>query len=74
MKAFACLLRREFWENRGAFLTLPLGIGGFIVFVTLLIVTGAATTINKIDGEKRAHRPSSLPLIKSRKWSTYSPI
>ena len=52
MKAFACLLRREFWENRGAFLTLPLGIGGFIVFVTLLIVTGAATTINKIDGEK----------------------
>ena len=52
MKAFAFLLRREFWENRGAFLTLPLGIGGFIVFVTLLIVTGAATTINKIDGEK----------------------
>ncbi len=52
MKAFAYLLKREFWENRGAFLTLPLGIGGFIVFITVLLVIFATTTVAKIDGEK----------------------
>ncbi len=52
MKAFAYLLRREFWENRGAFLTLPLGIGGFIVFITLLALIFLTTTIAKIDGEQ----------------------
>lgn len=51
-KAFIWLLKREFWENRGAFLTLPLGIGGFIVFVTLAILTAAGTMIEEIDGER----------------------
>ncbi|MEM9532089.1 MAG: hypothetical protein AAGA23_14345 [Pseudomonadota bacterium] len=50
--SFSTLLKREFWEHRGAFWTLPLGIGGFIVFVTIAILTALATVISEIDGEK----------------------
>ncbi|MDJ0652866.1 MAG: hypothetical protein QNJ40_01840 [Xanthomonadales bacterium] len=52
MKSFSFLLRREFWENRGAFFTLPLGIGGFFVFIAVAALTAAATFIEEIDGER----------------------
>ena len=52
VKSFAMLLKREFWEHRGAFWTLPLGIGAFFVFVTLAVLTALATVIKEIDGEQ----------------------
>ncbi|MEM1091484.1 MAG: hypothetical protein AAGB27_12275 [Pseudomonadota bacterium] len=52
LSSFGMLLKREFWENRGSFWTLPLGIGGFFVFVTVALLTALSTVINEIDGEK----------------------
>ena len=52
IKSFVILLKREFWEHRGAFWTLPLGIGAFFVFVTIASLTALVTVIDEIDGEK----------------------
>ncbi|MFK7955110.1 MAG: hypothetical protein AB8B96_03370 [Lysobacterales bacterium] len=52
IKSFVVLLKREFWEHRGAFWTLPLGIGAFFVFVTVAALTALVTVIDEIDGEK----------------------
>ncbi len=52
INSFIMLLKREFWEHRGSFWTLPLGIGAFFVFVTVAALTALSTVINKIDGEK----------------------
>jgi len=42
MKRMMALLRREFWENKGAFRTTPLVIGGiYIVFLLMAIFTTA---------------------------------
>ncbi len=42
MKRMIALLRREFWENKGAFRTTPLVIGGlYIVFLLMSIFTTA---------------------------------
>lgn len=50
--SFVMLLKREFWEHRGSFWTLPLGIGAFFVFVTVAVLTALTTVIDEIDGEK----------------------
>lgn len=52
MKAFVHLLRREFWEHRGAFLTLPLGLGAFGIFFAILAYLLARIGIAKIDGDE----------------------
>jgi len=42
MKRLMALLRREFWENKGAFRTTPLVIGGiYIAFLLMAIFTTA---------------------------------
>jgi ABC-2 type transport system permease protein len=42
MKRLTALLRREFWENKGAFRTTPLVIGGlYVVFLLMSIFTTA---------------------------------
>ncbi len=42
MKRLNALLRREFWENKGAFRTTPIVIGGiYIVFLLMSIFTTA---------------------------------
>ena len=42
MKRLSILLRREFWENKGAFRTTPLVIGGlYVVFLLMSIFTTA---------------------------------
>jgi ABC-2 type transport system permease protein len=42
MKRMMALLRREFWENKGAFRTTPLVIGGiYVVFLLMAIFTTA---------------------------------
>jgi len=47
MKRLMALLRREFWENKGAFRTTPLAIGGICVALSLM---GLFTTAH-IDNE-----------------------
>ena len=38
MKRLMALLRREFWENKGAFRTTPLVIGGICVALLLMAI------------------------------------
>ena len=52
MKAFGYLMRREFWENRGAFLIAPLSIGGFIVGAALLAISAAAILVTEVNGKE----------------------
>ncbi|MDX1571205.1 MAG: hypothetical protein R3200_12035 [Xanthomonadales bacterium] len=52
MKAFVTLMRREFWENRGAFLTTPLVVGGLLIFFALLTISGAAVLVEKVNGQE----------------------
>ena len=52
MKAFSYLMRREFWENRGAFLIAPLSIGGFIVGSALLAISAAAILVTEVNGNE----------------------
>jgi ABC-2 type transport system permease protein len=52
MNAFMFLMRREFWENRGAFLIAPLSIGGFFVGSALLAISAAAILVTEINGNE----------------------
>jgi len=52
MNRLMALVKREFWENKGAFRTTPLVIGGiFLVFVLM-----ALTTFNHFDNEFQSLR------------------
>ena len=45
MKRLLALVHREYWENKGAFRTTPLVIGGlYIVFLLMSIFTTATPT------------------------------
>lgn len=52
MNAFMTLVRREFWENRGAFLTTPMVVGAILVFLALLTISGAAVLVEKVNGQE----------------------
>ena len=52
MKTMLTLLRREFWENRGAFLTTPIVVGGLFVFITILAMSAAKLFVTKINGQE----------------------
>jgi ABC-2 type transport system permease protein len=52
MRAFSYLLRREFWENRGAFFTTPLAMGGVLILLVLTVISAAAMLVHEVDGEK----------------------
>jgi len=47
MKRLMALLKREFWENKGAFRTTPLVIGGIYIVLTLMFII----TFNHFDNE-----------------------
>ncbi len=47
MKRLAALIKREFWENKGAFRTTPLVIGGIYIAVMLMFII----TFNHFDNE-----------------------
>lgn len=52
MRTFLTLVRREFWEERGAFLTTPLVVGGVIVFFAILLLVVAAVVVVRVNGEE----------------------
>ncbi len=54
MKTFVTLLRRELWEERGAFISAPIWIGGIIIFLTLLALSAAAILVVRVNGEEFA--------------------
>jgi len=47
MNRMIALLKREFWENKGAFRTTPLVIGGIYILLTLMFII----TFNHFDNE-----------------------
>ena len=47
MNRLIALLKREFWENKGAFRTTPLVIGGIYIVLTLMFLI----TFNHFDNE-----------------------
>jgi ABC-2 type transport system permease protein len=47
MSRLVALVKREFWENKGAFLTTPLVIGGIYIVLTLMFLI----TFNHFDNE-----------------------
>ena len=47
MKRLMALVKREFWENKGAFRTTPLVIGGIYILLTLMFII----TFNHFDNE-----------------------
>jgi len=54
MKSFFTLLKREFWEHRGAFWIVPLSIGGVLVFLTISGILGLFSLVTKINGQEFA--------------------
>ncbi|MEM8712859.1 MAG: hypothetical protein AAGG01_18055 [Planctomycetota bacterium] len=52
MKTFLTLIRREFWEERGAFLTTPIVIGGMMILFTLLALSASVILVEKVNGEE----------------------
>lgn len=52
MKQFTTLLRREYWEERGAFLITPVVIGTLLVVLSLLGLATAAITVDRVNGEE----------------------
>ena len=47
MNRMLALIKREFWENKGAFRTTPLAIGGIYIVVMLMFII----TFNHLDNE-----------------------
>ena len=47
MKRLIALMKREFWENKGAFRTTPLAIGGIFIVLSLMFIV----TFNHFDNE-----------------------
>lgn len=56
MKRLLALLRREFWENKGAFRTTPLVIGGICVALLLMAIFTTAHFDNELYTFKEAVR------------------
>ncbi len=56
MKRLMALLHREFWENKGAFRTTPLVIGGICVALLLMAIFTATHFDNDLDTFKQAVR------------------
>ena len=52
MKTMQTLLRREFWENRGAFLTTPIVVGGLFILATILAMTATSVFVTKVNGQE----------------------
>ncbi|NIP18807.1 MAG: hypothetical protein GWM87_12125, partial [Xanthomonadales bacterium] len=47
MNRLLALIKREYWENKGAFRTTPLVIGGIYIVLTLMFLI----TFNHFDNE-----------------------
>ncbi|MBT8076641.1 MAG: hypothetical protein KJN61_09235, partial [Gammaproteobacteria bacterium] len=47
MNRLLALMKREFWENKGAFRTTPLVIGGILIVTMLMVII----TFNHFDNE-----------------------
>jgi hypothetical protein len=56
MKRMLALLRREFWENRGAFRTTPLAIGGICIALMLMAIFTTVHIDNELYTFKQAMR------------------
>jgi ABC-2 type transport system permease protein len=56
MKRMLALLRREFWENKGAFRTTPLVIGGICIALLLMAIFTTAHIDNELYTFKQAIR------------------
>jgi ABC-2 type transport system permease protein len=52
MKTFLTLIRREFWEERGAFLTTPIVIGAVMIVLAILAISTSAVLVEKVNGEE----------------------
>jgi ABC-2 type transport system permease protein len=53
MRTFAVLIKREFWENRGAFYTTPIAVGISLIALMLMFMITARVTVDRfnIDGQ-----------------------
>jgi len=56
MKRILALLRREFWENKGAFRTTPLAIGGICIALMLMAIFTTVHIDNELYTFKQAIR------------------
>lgn len=51
MNTFLTLIRREFWENRGSFVTAPAVVSILMLFVAILMVSGVIIFQERIDAD-----------------------